>query len=60
LDVSQFHHERINHSTDFADGDNHINGIAKEHFYLYLKECEWRFNYRPTQNLLKVLNEWAL
>jgi len=77
LDVSQFHHERINHSTDFADGDNHINGIEnfwsqakrhlrhfngipKEHFYLYLKECEWRFNYRPTQNLLKVLNEWAL
>jgi len=77
LDVSQFHHERINHSTDFADGDNHINGIEnfwsqakrhlrhfngipKEYFHLYLKECEWRFNYRPTQNLLKVLNEWAL
>jgi len=77
LDDSQFHHERINHSTDFADGDNHINGIEifwgqakrhvrhfngipKEHFYLYLKECEWRFNYRPTQNIFKILNEWAL
>jgi len=77
LDVSQFHHERINHSTDFADGDNHINGIEnfwsqakrhlrhfngipKEYFHLYLKECEWRFNYRPTQNLLKVLIEWTL
>jgi len=27
LDVSRFHHERINHSTDFAKGKNHINGI---------------------------------
>lgn len=22
-----------------------LNGIPNEHFYLYLKECEWRFNY---------------
>ncbi|CRZ19843.1 transposase (fragment) [Kingella kingae] len=21
-----------------------FNGIPKEHFELYLKECEWRFN----------------
>ncbi len=21
-----------------------FNGISKDHFYLYLKECEWRFN----------------
>ena len=27
LDVSGFHHERINHSIDFARGKNHINGI---------------------------------
>jgi len=27
LDVSRFHHERINHSTDFAKGKNHIDGI---------------------------------
>ena len=60
-DVSEFSHLRINHSTHFAERQNHINGIEnfwnqakrhlrkfngtpKEHFELYLKECEWRFN----------------
>jgi len=77
LNVSQFHHERINHSETFVNEDNHLNGIEnfwsqakrhlrrfnsipKEQFPLYLKECEWRFNYRPAQNLLKVLIKWAL
>ena len=27
LDVSEFHHERINHSEEYAVGKNHINGI---------------------------------
>jgi len=27
LDVGRFHHERINHSTDFAKGENHINAL---------------------------------
>jgi len=27
LDVSRFHHERINHTVAFAKGKNHINGI---------------------------------
>jgi len=61
LDVSEFHHMRINHSKLFADQSNHINGIEnfwnqakrhlrrfngikKENFYWFLKECEWRFN----------------
>ena len=34
------------------------NGIPKQHFHLFLKECEWRFNYRPASQLLKTLNEW--
>ena len=76
LDVSEFHHYRINHSTDFANNSNHINGIenfwnqAKRHlrkfngipkdqFHLFIKECEWRFNYRPTKNLYQVLINWA-
>ena len=76
LDVSEFHHVRINHSEAFADDRNHINGIEnfwnqakrhlrrfngvpRQHFHLYLKECEWRFNHRPTENLLKVLRKWA-
>jgi transposase len=75
LDVSGFHHVRINHSTDYALGINHINGIEnfwnqakrhmrrfngikKENFYLFLKECEWRFNEGPPQNLLKQLKLW--
>ena len=77
LDVSEFHHYRINHSECFVENKtNHINGIenfwnqAKRHmrrfngipkdqFNLFLKECEWRFNYRPTQNLYKVLLKWV-
>lgn len=75
LDVSEFHHYRINHSKLFAEKNNHINGIEnfwnqskrhlrryngipKEHFHLFLKECEWRFNYRPVANLRKVLEQW--
>lgn len=36
-----------------------FNGIPKEQFPFFLKECEWRFNYRPTENLFKVLLDWA-
>jgi len=76
LDISHFHHLRINHSKIFADKKNHINGIEnfwnqakrhlrkfngvpKDHFYLYIKECEWRFNYGSPKTLLKVLKLWA-
>lgn len=76
LDVSEFHHMRINHSEAFAEDRNHINGIEnfwnqakrhlrrfngipEQHFHLFLKECEWRFNYRPTKNMFNVLMTWA-
>jgi len=76
LDVSEFHHYRINHKERFAAERNHINGIEnfwnqakrhlaayngipKSHFFLFLKECEWRFNNRPASNLLRMLREWA-
>ena len=76
LDVSEFHHYRINHKEKFATERNHINGIEnfwnqakrhlaayngipKSHFFLFLKECEWRFNNRPASNLLRMLREWA-
>ncbi|MCH6259440.1 IS1595 family transposase [Puniceicoccaceae bacterium K14] len=75
LDVSDFHHMRINHSELFADKGNHINGIenfwnqAKRHmrrfngiekdsFYWFLKECEWRFNGGNHQQLLRQLKYW--
>ena len=36
-----------------------FNGIPKQHFYLYIKECEWRFNFGSPQELLKTLKQWA-
>ena len=76
LDVSDFYHERINHSKLFATGKNHINGIEnfwnqakrvlrkyngipKESFPLFLKECEFRFNYGSPKQQLLILKEWT-
>ncbi len=76
LDVSEFHHLRINHSDIFVDEKNHINGIEnfwnqakrvlrkyngidKKYFYLFLKECEFRFNYGTPKNQLKILRKWC-
>lgn len=36
-----------------------FNGVPKQHFYLYIKECEWRFNFGSARKLLKVLKQWA-
>ena len=74
LDVSEFSHFRINHSTHFAENHNHINGIEnfwnqakrhlrkfngipKEHFELYLKECEWRFNNSEIKSKISILKQ---
>ena len=74
LDVSEFNHFRINHSTHFAEKQNHINGIEnfwsqakrhlrkfngipKEHFELYLKECEWRFNHSEIKVQISILKQ---
>jgi transposase len=62
LDVSDFKHFRINHSKLFADRHNHINGIngvPKEHFGLFLKECEWRFNSPRPQDQLRAIKQWV-
>jgi len=75
IDVTQFHHFRINHSELFADKQNHINGIEnfwnqakrwlrkyngipKEHFPLFLKECEFRFNFGSPAPQLNTLKSW--
>ncbi len=76
LDVNHFYHERINHSTLFSQGKNHINGIEnfwnqakrvlrkynhipKRSFPLFLKECEFRFNYGTPKQQLKILKYWT-
>ena len=76
LDVSGFHHHRINHRDTFVAGvGRHINGIEnfwsqakrhlrryngipRHHFHLFLKECEWRFNYGSPNMLLNSLRTW--
>jgi len=35
------------------------NGIPKKSFLLFLKECEFRFNYGSPQQQLKILLKWA-
>ena len=35
------------------------NGIPRQHFHLYLKECEWRFNYGSPRELQQVLLHWT-
>lgn len=63
LVLDGYKHYRINHSKEFADKNNHINGIenfwgwakhrlakfrgiSRKSFFLYLKESEFRFNFR--------------
>lgn len=78
LDVSDFHHHRVNHSQTYVDEENranHINGIEnfwnqakrhlrkyngvpKEHFPLFLKECEFRFNFGSPSDQLDTLKKW--
>ena len=36
-----------------------FNGIPREHFPLFLKECEWRFNNPNPKHQLRQLNQWV-
>ena len=36
-----------------------FNGIPREHFHLFLKECEWRFNNSDRKSQLKQLKQWV-
>jgi transposase len=55
LDVSDFHHLRINHSQLFADRQNHINGI--ENFWNQAKRHLRRFNGIKADNFYWFLKE---
>jgi len=36
-----------------------FNGVPRQHFYLFLKECEWRYNYDGTlERLSHTLRHW--
>jgi len=36
-----------------------FNGVPKEHFYYFLKECEWRFNNPSPKVQLTMLKQWV-
>ena len=36
-----------------------FNGIPKEHFHLFLKECEWRFNHPNPKDQIRMLKQWV-
>ncbi len=36
-----------------------FNGVPKEHFELFLKECEWRFNNPKPKDQLKQIKQWV-
>ena len=36
-----------------------FNGIPKKNFRLFLKECEWRFNFPSPRKQLNMLIQWA-
>ena len=55
LDVSDFHHMRINHSELFADRHNHINGI--ENFWNQAKRHLRKFNGIKQDNFYWFLKE---
>ena len=55
LDVSDFHHFRINHSKLFADRHNHINGI--ENFWNQAKRHMRKFNGIPSAQFGLCLKE---
>ena len=74
--VSGFIHHRVNHSKEFANRQNHINGIEnfwnqakrvlrkyngidRKSFSLFLKECEFRFNFGTPPRQLKILRDWC-
>ncbi|TCK01918.1 transposase [Volucribacter psittacicida] len=55
LDVSEFSHFRINHSTHFAEHHNHINGI--ENFWSQAKRYLRKFNGIPKTHFELYLKE---
>lgn len=36
-----------------------FNGVPREHFWLYLMECEWRFNHPDRAEQIVMLKQWV-
>ena len=61
LDVAEFKHYRINGIESFWNQAKRqmrkFNGVPRENFWLFLKECEWRFNNSDPKSQLKQLRQ---
>ncbi len=55
LDISEFKHDRINHSAVFAEGRNPINGI--ENFWNQAKRVLRKYNGIPAKHFYWFLKE---
>ena len=57
-------HNHINGIENFWNQAKRIlrkyNGIPKQQFYYFLKECEFRFNYGSPKQQLKHLRKWCI
>jgi len=56
LDASTFHHERVNHSTEFVDGKNHIK--AQENFWSQAKRILRKYNGIKKESFPLFLKEY--
>ena len=56
-------HNHINGIENFWNQAKRVlrkyNGIPKNHFNLFLKECEFRFNYGTPKQQLAILKSWC-
>lgn len=56
-------HNHINGIENFWNQAKRVlrkyNGIPRKNFHLFLKECEFRFNYGSPKHQLAVLKKWA-
>lgn len=74
LGVSRFQHRRVHHPAPavpsgidsienfWNQAKRHMrryNGIPRRHLHLFVKECEWRFNYGSPKQLLVNLKYWT-
>jgi transposase-like protein len=60
LPAARSAHQR--HRELLESGQRHLrkyNGIPRQNFDLFLKECEWRFNHGPPKRLLETLLRWS-
>ena len=56
-------HNHINGTENFWNQTKRhlrrFNGVPREHFHLFLKECEWRFNQSDQKSQLVKLTQWV-